>query len=253
MSTGLKSKRRRKLYLVMLFTAVLVGFLLWAYYPSFLATEPGLTFKIEGFLDQKLNFRDAGASINQCAGQKILPEDLLLRSSGFFSGWSCDRVGNPDFIYSLNYSASDKRQYYCRGAEGHPNGLNIGIHFQSEELSDLEFIETWEQKPDEVMSVCSFISEGLIMLRNGKRILLHCEAGRDRTGAVVALLAAYQLEEAGTLSDSSIAAIECDYRRSKSLDSSKHGRIEKFLRELRKRGGVRKFLKDHCGPEFIGI
>ena len=83
---------------------LVVAFCAWIYYPSLTTPGPPLTFKIEGVLDSKLNYRDAGASINECAHEKLLPEGRLLRSSGFFSGWSCDRVGSPDVIYSLNYS-----------------------------------------------------------------------------------------------------------------------------------------------------
>jgi len=236
--------------LSVLILMVLIGLLLWIYYPRFTTTGVPLTFKFEGALDSKLNFRDAGASINQCAGRKLMDEGKIFRSSGFFSGWSCDRVGNPDVIYSLNYSDHGNRRYYCRGAADNPYGNNVGVIFQHEEISDIEFLVSWDQKPEQVRSVCQFLQSGINDLKAGKKILYHCEAGRDRTGAVVALVAAYELEQNGNLSDNVIDAIECDYRKSQSLSPEKYGRITALLRELRARGGVREFLKNRCGIIF---
>ena len=222
---------------------LVVAFCAWIYYPSLTTPGPPLTFKIEGVLDSKLNYRDAGASINECAHEKLLPEGRLLRSSGFFSGWSCDRVGSPDVIYSLNYSDAENRRYYCRGERG----FNVGVTFQHEEFSDIEFLESWERNPEQVKRVCQFLSDGLRQFAAGKSSLFHCEAGRDRTGAVIALLAGWEIEAKGKLSDAQISAIECDYRKSKSLKPEKFGRVEGFLRALASRGGVRVFLAERCG------
>jgi protein tyrosine/serine phosphatase len=98
-------------------------------------------------------------------------------------------------------------------------------------------------------ATCSFIGDALNELQQGKRLLIHCEAGRDRTGAVTALLAGLLLEDDGNLSDAEIKAIECDYRKSASLNPSKYGRIESLLRELRQMGGVRRFIAERCGLE----
>jgi hypothetical protein len=226
---------------------VVVTIAVWMYYPVVLLPAPRVTFKVEGFFDSKINFRDAGASINQCANETLLPESQILRSSGFFSGWSCEKVGFPDVIYSLNYSDAEGKRYYCRGAEGHPNGLLVGTYYQSSEMSDIEFLGNWSKNPEQVRSVCQFLDDGIKQVRKGKKILLHCDAGRDRTGAVVALMAAYEIEAKGPLSDQAIQAIECDYRKSKSLRPEKYGRIQKLLEELRASGGVRQFVHNQCG------
>jgi len=239
----MKSRRLYSLVALVLLGAILA----WMYYPALLVSSPPLTFKVEGLIDSKINYRDAGASINECAGENLVAEAQILRAAGFFSGWSCDKVGNPDVIYSLNYSNAENKRYYCRGAKDRAYGLNIGVFFQSKELSDIEFLSTWDEGTEQVKSVCKFLSEGLRQIKNGKKILIHCDAGRDRTGAVVALLEAYALEEKGPLSDVAINAIECDYRKSKSLRPEKYGRIKTLLERLRADGGVRKFLHSHCG------
>ncbi len=219
-----------------------LGFALWAYYPNLVTQDAGLVFKIEGALDSKLNFRDAGASINECAGRKIMPEQKIYRASGFFSGWPCDRVGNPDVIYSLNGFLSSGKHYYCRGADGY----KVGVTYQQVELNDLELLETWHNHLEMVAAVCEVLQAEIANLKKDKKSLLHCDAGRDRTGAVVALLAAYELEMDGVLSDEEISAIECDYRKSKSLGPMKFGRIQKFLQEVKSPNGVRKFLTSMC-------
>lgn len=225
----------------------------WMYYPSVFQPAPRLTFKVEGFFDSKINFRDAGASINKCAGEPLLPESKIMRSSGFFSGWPCEKVGHPDVIYSLNYSDAEGKRYYCRGAEGQPHGFLVGTSYQSAEMSDIEFLSNWGKNSEQVRSVCQFLDDGIKQVRKGRKILLHCDAGRDRTGAVVALMAAYEIEAQGPLSDRAIQAIECDYRKSKSLKPEKYGRIQKLLEELRASGGVRQFLHNQCGSLISDI
>ena len=235
----MKSKFSKLLWLLLPMT----GFAVWAYYPNMITSDGGLVFKMEGAIDSKLNFRDAGASINECAGRKLLPEGKIFRASGFFSGWSCDKVGNPDVIYSLNGSLDSGRRFYCRGQDGY----KIGVTYQREELNDLEFLETWNNRPEMVDAVCQFLKSEITNLANDKTSLFHCDAGRDRTGAVIALLAAYELEMDGNLSEEEIAAIECDYRKSSSLKSQKYGRIQKFLQGIKSPSGVRKFLELKCG------
>jgi hypothetical protein len=223
-------------------TALLLIFAAWAYGPALTHRDKALTFKPEGLFDEKLNFRDAGLSINECSGQQQLPAGKLLRASEFFSGWSCARVGEPDVIYSLNFVASDGDQFYCRASEG----VVVGRHFQTSEISDIELPESWHQKPEQTRDVCQFLLRAREDLQSGKRVLVHCEAGRDRTGAVIALLAAMELETRGPLTDQQIAAIECDYRKSKSLKPYKYGRMTAMLQRMRELGGVTKFLTATC-------
>ena len=221
--------------------ASIVGFLLWAYAP--MTTDAALTFKWEGLLSEKINFRDTGESINTCLGHPVLPVGRILRSSHFFSGWPCTAVGNPDEIYSLDTFPADGRKFYCRD----PGGLKVGHTFQTSELNNLEFLETWTTHPDMARSACKNIHQSLVTLKAGKRVLIHCEAGRDRTGAVSAILAAFLLEKHGALDDKAIEGIECDYRKSKSLNPEKYGRIAAFLQSLiKENGSVHGFLAEYC-------
>lgn len=224
---------------------VLLVILAWAYYP--LLFDRSLTFKWEGALERNINFRDAGASINECIGREVLPEQRLLRSSRFYSGWSCDAVGNPDQIFSLDTYPEDGRRFYCRV----DSGRLVGQSFQTVQLSDLEFEETWENHPAFVTATCKNISEILKVLAHGKRALIHCDAGRDRTGAVTALVAAYLVEEQMELNEVVIQGIECDYRKSRSLKPYKYGRVEAFLKNIvEKHGSVRAFLVKQCSESW---
>ena len=234
-------KRLQRRWLLF-FLGFLLVFATWAYGPSFIHPDEHLTFKLEGLLEDKLNFRDAGISINECLGEQRLRVGRLMRSSGFFSGWSCDRVGNPEVIYSLNYTAAEGRQYYCRG----PDSAVIGRHFQSEEISDIELSENWDQKPDQTRHVCEIMNHIRQDFETGKRVLVHCDAGRDRTGAVIALLAAMDFEATSPLTEQEITAIECDYRKSQSLKAYKYGRVAAMLHYMKARGGVTNFLRAKC-------
>ena len=77
-------------------------------------------------------------------------------------------------------------------------------------------------------------------------MLIHCDAGRDRSGAISALLIAMASEKAGLLDERMIRAIECDYKKTQSLAKEKYGRMSNFIRNLINRGGVSEFLIEKC-------
>jgi hypothetical protein len=74
-------------------------------------SEHPLEVRWEGFYHDQ-NLRDIGQSINQCYKKDIMRTGVVFRSSGWFSGWSCDKVGEPDRIVSLNYNPAEERGYY---------------------------------------------------------------------------------------------------------------------------------------------
>jgi hypothetical protein len=222
--------------------------LLWAYEPALRRPGQGLVFAWEGVLDSKLNFRDAGASINACLGRRVVPEGVLFRAAGYFSGWSCERVGSPHLILSLNFVAAEGQRHYCRTTDG----IVVGRSFQEKELADLELVETWDRDAAAVHAVCQSLDAAQAALVDGKRVLVQCSAGRDRTGAVVALLTALYMERVGELNDQGIRAIECDYRKTKSLVPERYGRVAGFVGSIQKSGGVERFLQKRCGDVFRG-
>lgn len=195
------------------------------------------------------NFRDVGASINTCLdGSSInarLKENALFRSNKWFSGWSCDGLGNPDSIITLNYQPKRKWQYYCRSKNGEDVvGFNANV---TAEISNIEFLNTWQ---DDVQrnAICSNLDVIFHSVVESKRTLFHCEAGRDRTGAVAAILAAliFEMNEI-PLSNEAIEAIECDYRQSESLKTHKYGRMAHFIGEVTTNyGGMKEFLTQQC-------
>lgn len=219
-------------------------FMGWVKYRSLGSNPEGLPLAIrwEGFYHD-MNHRDVGASLNQCLGKRLFREEVLHRSAGWFSGWSCEKVGSPEVIYSLNYSPSLKERYFCH-VEG---DKNIGRYFNPDlQLNDLEFMESWEH-PAMRGAACRFLDEILSSMIAEKKILLHCDAGRDRTGALTALLVAMAAQAKGELHDEMINAIECDYRKTESLVPEKYGRMQRFIKGIGNRGSVAEFLQNQCG------
>jgi Tyrosine phosphatase family len=217
--------------------------------------RPGLHIAIEGaVLDY--NFRDVGTSMNECLQGVDLPvrfrEGVLLRSNQWFSGWSCKEVGSPDAIVSLNFKPDRRWDYFCKGAG---DKILVGAHGdQDDELNDIEFVATWEDAQRR-SAICGNISLIIESVNSGKRTLFHCEAGRDRTGAVAGLLTALSFEQNGVALDhKSLSAIECDYRKSKSLVPGKYGRVEAFIGEIVTRyRGVSAFLVEQCDLDEVQL
>ena len=213
-----------------------------------MVSGPDLWVEWDGF-GGRINYRDIGASLNSCLSgmgrPKLLKEDRVGRSNHKFSGFSCGRVGQPEVIYSLNHDPNHPRHYFCVGEEGPV----IGRAFNEKvELNDLEFAKTWD---DPIMraDACAFFRDSFASIAAGRRTLIHCEAGRDRTGAYAALLQALVAELADRLDDAMLAAIECDYRATRSLKPYKFGRMKSFISDLMQRGGVTTFLSATCGIE----
>lgn len=225
----------------------LLGFLLYAntlIKRSHFYENVPLTIRWEGFYKDK-NYRDLGQSLNACLGTPLFKEGLITRANGWFSGWSCDQVGNPDVIYSLNYTPKKREVFYCWDQ----HKPVVGRYFNPDiQLEDLEFIKTWDQQ-DVKEATCRFLEAILESISHAQKSLLHCDAGRDRTGTVSALLAALAAEQAGVLDQKMLDAIECDYRKTESLVPEKYGRMASFLTNLKESGGVAYFLNNQCGFE----
>jgi hypothetical protein len=202
--------------------------------------EP-LAVRWEGFYHDQ-NDRDVGQSLNECLDSRIFRPGVLLRSAGWFSGWNCDLVGNPDVIFSLNYSPSRQERYFCQRDDEKVIGRYDNPAVQ---LNNLEFTDTWQ---DEAMrsAACGFARAILEAIADGRKVLIHCDAGRDRTGAMAALIAAAAAEQQGLLDNRIIAATECDYRKTRSLVPEKFGRIENWIGQLAQEGGVTGFLQRTC-------
>ena len=203
--------------------------------------EQPLAIRYEGFYHD-MNHRDLGLSINDCLDEEIFKNNVVHRSAGWFSGWSCSKVGDPDVIFSLNYSPINKERFFCHESEE----KIIGKFFNDEILlNDLEFISNWENEKIRIPT-CLFYENILNDIIAEKKVLIHCDAGRDRTGAISALLMAMASEKAGLLDERMISAIECDYRKTESLIEEKYGRMSNFIRNLINGGGVNEFLIQQC-------
>ena len=210
--------------------------------------EQPLAIRYEGLYINN-NYRDIGQSINDCLAEDIFKKDVVHRAAGWFSGWSCSNVGNPDVIFSLNYSPIKKERFFCH----EPDGKIIGKFYNDEiVLNDLEFISNWENEKIRIPT-CLFFENILLDIIAEKKVLIHCDAGRDRSGTISALLIAMASEKAGLLDENMINAIECDYRKTESLVEEKYGRMSNFIRNLINSGGVDDFQIQQCNlpPHFI--
>ena len=206
--------------------------------------EPqNLVFHIEGF-GNRTNYRDLGKSLNECQGLVEYNEGVLGRAKRQFSGMPCSLVGSPDMIVSLNHRIGSKKAYYCRNL---PLDLKVGKHFnQHKTLHDLEFLATW--KNDAVMAeeACRSIAAIIEGVNKSNHVLFHCDAGRDRTGAVAALLGGLVLEETAERAKV-VEALDCDYQKSQNLTSSYKPRIRNFLKEVYKENAsIKTFLEAYC-------
>lgn len=188
------------------------------------------------------NFRDVGTSINACAGRELLQEGRIFRANKWFSGWSCKSIGNPDIIFSLNFDPLDPEVYYCSDSQRTVVGVNMN---QAIVLNDLEFLETWNNF-NQRSAACRYIRSIISAVVDGKRILIHCEAGRDRTGAVSALLSALVLEDVFDSREDLGRVLECDYRKSSSLKENKFGRIARLIDDIRNHETIKGFVSRTC-------
>ena len=241
MANNTKERKRRRLLLLILCAAG-VGCL-----TILIKNEgPGDRIELEGlYLDH--NFRDLGKSMNSCMQSSELRfrEERLFRANKWFSGWDCKNVGNPEKIVTLNKNEKNW-QFFCRNDSGKRIvGESITM---KEELRDIEFISTWTDK-NKVEDICAHFKLIMKALGDNKRTLFHCEAGRDRTGAIAGLIAAIGIESKGYELDAAhLSAIECDYQRSASLKEHKYGRLANFLRDTqRHKRSTTEFIADHCG------
>ena len=210
---------------------------------------PGLlVVRWEGFLNNS-DSRDVGASINQCLGEKLMAEQAIYRASQWFSGWSCQTVGNPELILSLNYSPAKTGNFYCR-KEGR-NEVGQFSPYRTA-LPHLNVMTTWEN-PEMRRSACWYLSQGMVAMLAKKKVLVHCDAGSDQSGVYAAIVSAMVAEASQRLDKKMLQAIECDYRKSRSVSLVHYGRMEQFIKELQDRGGVSHFLQVSCEMDPIFI
>jgi hypothetical protein len=203
-----------------------------------------------GIFDYRLNFRDVGESLNSCLKESVFKTNKIYRSNRYFSGWSCQKINNPDKIYSLNFSPWNPHSYYCINTSEHKlHGFHPNWSF---EISDIENLQNWEN-PDYKNTMCQFIQNNLNDLIQHKSFLYHCDMGRDRTGAYTALLTMLLAEQKSYAKTKMEEAIECDYEKTPSLEKEKVGRMKTFLYSLESRGGVSLFVQTQCNiaPELI--
>lgn len=196
-----------------------------------------------GFFDYRINFRDLGKSLNQCMGKELFRTGVIYRSNKYFSGWSCDKIGSPDFIYSLNFNPREPHEYYCiRKDQSLLKGRHFNTHF---EISDIENLENWK-KTEFKKSMCDFFRNTITDINQKHSLLFHCDVGRDRTGAFAAMLSVALAEQKNLVNKDFIHAVECDYEKTSALEKDKFGKMNQFILDFEEHGGVSQFLETQC-------
>ncbi|GHS88375.1 hypothetical protein FACS189487_06490 [Campylobacterota bacterium] len=197
-----------------------------------------------GVFDYKLNFRDVGESLNQCLNKDVFRTGLVFRSNKYFSGWSCDRIGNPQKIYTLNFEPHEPHDYYCKNSDG---SEIVGVYTNTTfEIQAVENLNDWE-RPEFRQTMCTLFRDTLDDIIEERNFLFHCSAGRDRTGAFAAMFSTMLAEQKEIVDEKFIDALECDYQKTSSLKQEKYGHIKLFIEDMQKSGGVSKFIETKCG------
>jgi hypothetical protein len=236
------NKNRKILKFIAIIFIFVVSFLVlrYFYYKDRNKYEPLLW---QGFFDYRLNFRDVAQSLNQCMGKDLFQTGLVYRSNKYFSGWSCDKINNPQKIYSLNFSPWNPHSYFCERSDGTKlYGYYPNTTF---EISDIEKVEKWKD-PLFKETMCIFFNETLHDLTQKNSFLYHCDVGRDRTGAFTAMISMMMAEQKKLPSDEVINAIECDFEKTSALEKEQFGKMKKFMLEMKENGGVSKFIENTC-------
>jgi len=236
---------RNKFKLIILLIAALVLYAGFIQGRSMLiASEHPLEVRWEGFYHD-MNFRDIGQSINQCYHEDIMKTGVVFRSNGWFSGWDCEKVGEPDNIVSLNYDPAKNKQFFCWDDDREKAVVGI-VPYSKAKISDPELLETWDDA-DKREAGCRAVESVMKVVLSGGKTLIHCDAGRDRTGWMAALLGMIVFDSYSINDDRAFNAVECDYRKTESLGKYKYGRMASFFKKLNETSSVSDFLEKECG------
>ena len=231
-----------------IFIVVLVCFLLGlSVWLQFLQEQKSAEPKYWSKFFRDMNFRDVGVSLQQCSQDNIrFSSGLMFRSTKYFSGWSCHDIGNPHDIFTLNYKPSQPQEYYCEQADGVKHfGMRFNKHARIR-TRDLSSVAAWRSM--EFNSVfCNYTRSIIDDLMNEKSLLIHCSAGRDRTGMLVGIIAASLMEQKDIPFETIVSLNNCDYQKTASLVKEKYGLLETTLINMKKdSGSISDFLIKTC-------
>lgn len=121
--------------------------------------------------DTCLNFRDVGEFVNLIAGRRLLPERRLYRGGSLDAVFSPAAVGAPATIVNLRTSAD-------------PDSFGARVYH----LPISNDLEKYETERPEVRRWLGRVVRVFERPDLAYPALIHCTAGRDRTGVAVAAL-----------------------------------------------------------------
>jgi protein-tyrosine phosphatase len=114
------------------------------------------------------NFRDVGATVNAFAGSTLLRERALLRGGKLDFVDDLESIGSPRFIVNLR-----------RGPDP-----DLGV--PTVQLAADDRLENYSTDDPAVRRWVTQVLDALTSTSADTPVLVHCAAGRDRTGVVIA-------------------------------------------------------------------
>ncbi len=123
------------------------------------------------YTDGCVNFRDAGEFINWLAGEKLLPENTILRGGSTDYIDSPNEIGNPKTIINLR-----------KGTDSNTFSLNY-LHFPIANK-----YEKYHTDQKEVQIWLNTILQAFESDQIEFPVFIHCLSGKDRTGIVIAAI-----------------------------------------------------------------
>ncbi|ELR15263.1 uncharacterized protein ACA1_219890 [Acanthamoeba castellanii str. Neff] len=128
---------------------------------------------------KKKNWRDVGEALQQLVPDRAIIRPGSILRCGLIDFCTWEELGKPQTIINLRMGEDDTRQFEKRAS----GGLDSAVHPQQDRQYDTNTAEVREWLAD---AMKLFEKKDAANIKFP--VLIHCHAGKDRTGIVVATL-----------------------------------------------------------------